>query len=253
MIEKVGFTDVVLGIQARYNNWRVAYSTASIREIADTLRKMGCRVHLMGWFTRKKRFIVTGARDLCRISNAVGPDSIMLDAELHWHRTYDISLKDAVELTSTLFADRPCKLGVTGLARMHSTVKALLEVCDYGLPQAYSIWRPRVENHWSHSPATEPVTLQRTAWNTWSKGNKYLVMGLSCYWASRPDRFAGLKSMDQMTSMRLSIKESKRLGADQFAYWSLKHLMRDNRYAKERVEFLRSLKYDPGLISSVPR
>ncbi len=225
LIEALGFTDVVLGVVLpKTNKFKPSYSTAKIVAAVDDLRQLGVRVHIMAWIYRQKTYIRQCGDWMCRICRETGAESGMLDAEKDWHKGWGISAPEAAKLVKQVFAEMPCPLGVTGLSNLHQTVKPLLEVCDYGLGQAYSIWKPNSPDHWSHSRSTEPLTQQLTSWASWSEGGKPLVMGLSNYWAKRPARFGNLPLMDARQSLLKSLEGTRQAGADEVAYWSLKWL-----------------------------
>lgn len=223
LIEDLGFTDVVLGVGViKSGRFKPKYSDSRIVESAEKIHALGARVHVMSWIKRQRTFIKDLAKWLPEICEATGSATGLLDAELEWHRNFGISAEDAAELMSQELGEMPCPVGVTGLSNLHKTVRPLLGVCDYGLGQAYSIWKPD-KKHWSHSRATEPGAQQATSWTSWGAAGKPLVMGLSNYWARRPARF-GLPAMSARESLETAIEAARRVGATEVAYWSLKWL-----------------------------
>ncbi len=214
-------------------------SDQHIKDSVSKLKDMGIRPHLMAWIRRDKQYIEDCCSWMRSIVEASGAHSAMLDAEHDWHNgSFDVS--DAVDLVAKKFEGRAFKLGITGLSAMHSTVGPLVEASDYGLGQAYSIWKPNADGHWSHNDSTEPGIEQHASWESWKQAGKYLVMGLSNYWASRPKRTVKGKTvpeMSQLESLQTCLDASVQVGAAQIAYWSLKHLRGTGSTVKERQEF----------------
>ena len=231
LIRDMGFTDAVLGIgDDSDGRFRCKYSTARIVASAEAVRALGVRVHLMSWVRRQKTFIDEMAAVLLPLCREADAATLMLDAEGSWHRYQGISAAAAAARVRERLRGLPCPLGVTGLSNLHKTVAPLLAVCDYGLGQAYSIWKPGGA-HWSHGAATEPGPQQAASFASWGTGNKPLIMGLSNYWAARPAR-NGLPPMDVETSLNTSLQAAETAGANEVAYWSLKWLRQKSNAAK---------------------
>jgi hypothetical protein len=239
LLQSLNITDVVLGVEVEYRSWKLKYSEERIIEAVNKLHNRGLQAHLMCWLSRDRTDITQTAQGMIHLANQTQCKTMLLDAEYHWHRGA-MSSGSAAQLIAEGFKEKPCDLGVTGLGILNPSVKHLLKVCDYGIPQAYSIWKPGTEAHWSHSRSTEPGQLQVTSWRSWNTCNKPLIMGLSCYWAERPPR-RGMPRMNQIDSMYHSLETSKVLGANSFAYWSLKHLHR-NSQADQRANFIRAIR-----------
>ena len=225
LIEDLKFTDVVLGVVTEQHPvFTPKYSDAKVIATAHKLRALGVRVHIMAWLRREPGFIRECARWMKAITTETQAASGLLDAEKHWHFGTGISATRAAALVAREFDGMPCSLGVTGLSNLHRTVRPLLDVCDYGLCQAYSIWKPGRAEHWSHSRGTTPKEQQIKAWASWGGGaDKPLVMGLSNYWARRPLR-PGAPAMDARASLKATLDGASLVGATEIAYWSLKWL-----------------------------
>lgn len=224
LIQEMGFTDVVLGIGDDVDGrFRCKFSTSRIVNAAEAVRALGVRVHLMSWVRRERTFITDMAASLVPLCRSAGASTLMLDAEGHWHQSQGISATAAAALVKSALGDLGCPVGVTGLSNLHQTVRPLLDVCDYGLGQAYSIWKPGAGDHWSHSDATRPGWQQAVSWASWSAADKPLIMGLSNYWAARPAR-NGQPKMSAEDSMKAALDSAIKVGAREAAYWSLKWL-----------------------------
>jgi len=225
LIKQLKFTDVVLGVVTEQHSvFTPKYSDARVIAAADKLRTLGVRVHIMAWLRRDRKFIRKCAQWMKAITAATQAASGLLDAEKHWHLGAGISATKAAALVAREFDGMPCSLGVTGLSDLHRTVRPLLDVCDYGLCQAYSIWKPGRTEHWSHSRGTTPKQQQIKSWSSWGAGtNKPLVMGLSNYWTRRPSQ-PETPAMDAHTSMEAALRGATLVGATEIAYWSLKWL-----------------------------
>jgi len=224
MVEEMGFTDVVLGMGVNDNGcFKTKYGKQRVVNSAEQVKALGPRVHVMSWIRRQKTFIRECGEWMVDICEATDAASGMLDAEGDWHRNSGVSAAEGAALVQEVFDGLSCSLGVTGLSKLHSTVRPLLDVCDYGLGQAYSIWKPGSKEHWSHSKATEPGAQQAASWASWGVADKPLVMGLSNYWANRPARF-GMPAMGVRESLEKALEGARLVGADHVAYWSVKWL-----------------------------
>jgi hypothetical protein len=202
----------------------------------------------MGWYSRNESFMKRAAPDLIDLAEATQCRTMLGDAEKYWHEG-NMPVDEAADLTKELFANKPCPFGITGLAKLQRSLVKLIDVVDYRMPQAYPIWKPGKEKHWSHSKATEPVTIQETAWNTWNMADNESVIGLGCYWAMRPARY-GWAKMGQLDSMYRALHTSLALGSKAVAYWSLKHL-HGNKWARQRAEFIRRIRLEPSSLRAL--
>jgi len=162
-----------------------------------------------------------------------GASSILLDAEYHWiHGRMPARQASALVLE---LADGH-RLGVTGYTHLQETVGALLDVCDYGCPQAYAFWNPQ-QSHWSHGAGSEPGAPQRRATREW--GHRPMVMALAAYWLARPAR-RGLPPMTQREAWDVSLAAALEAGPLGIGVWSLKWL-RKWRGHEERMTLVRAL------------
>ncbi len=248
LIVELGFTDAVLGVGDDLDGrFRLKFSKTKIAAAADSLRALGVRIHLMTWARRQRTFIKEMCRAMVPLCNEIGTDTLMLDAERHWHKGQGISPADATQLVMSNLRELTCPVGVTGLSNLHPTVAPLLRACDYGLGQAYSIWKPGTADHWSHGNATEPGRQQAASWASWSSENKPLIMGLSNYWAARPAR-SGKPAVNAEASLAETLESAVKVGASEVAYWSLKWLRRKDATAEAARKITRAIPIDAAPI-----
>jgi hypothetical protein len=226
------FSDVVLGLALNDEpKFAPSYGLKRTTSVINKLYNIGVNVHLMAWMHRDAVFVHDCITYLSKLALDTGADSILLDCEKDWHNgSVDPStvIMHGI-LQNHFFRAGDFDLGVTGLSFLHPTVKHLAEVCDYVIPQAYSIWKPGKENHWSHSDHTEPYYQQRKSYDDWSACEKPIILGLSNYWASRPKRMFTTSSkhnflpkMSTEESLKQSISGAFECNVDGIAYWSLK-------------------------------
>jgi hypothetical protein len=243
LIRDLAFTDVVLGLTATSESaaFRPKYSPARVRQCAQRLAALGVRVHVMAWIRRERRFIRECGAWMTATCAETGASTGLLDAEMDWHEG-SVSAAEASKLVATEFAGMRCPLGVTGLSSLHATVRPLLDACAYGLPQAYSIWKPGAGKHWSRDPSTEPYRQQLASFASWKAAEKPLVMGLSNYWAARPSR-RNEPAMGAERSLQEALRGAAEAGAEEVAFWSLKWLKgngADRRTARQVTLSIRS-------------
>jgi hypothetical protein len=233
-------TDVVLGITAGHSKWRRSMTNQQILDDMNWLHINGMSTHIMFWISRNQTYIDDCIEDLKLLISYIQQNSdlqiksFLYDAEYHWHKG-SLPIHNAIPQLSSFHSyirmvtsnmKRLVQFGVTGLGgkKIHRNVAELLKICDYGLPQAYTPWFPNKvtdgKKHWSHSLSTEPGTIQIDSNEAWGKYNKPLVMGLGCYYLTRPPRF-GLPKMTKEENLTKSLKTTVDLGYDKIAYWSL--------------------------------
>ena len=111
--------------------------------------------------------------------------------------------------------DYNVKLGTTSLLKIPEKVKPLAEISDYTIPQAYSVWFPTKKNHWSHDDIFTPAIAQKIAFKSWNDYSKKIVIGLACYYETRPGWI-------QKRSLRESLEATLDLGINEVAYWDIK-------------------------------
>jgi hypothetical protein len=240
LLELIRFESVILGVGNKYWDeskglWKPAYTEKRIVDTAKELTYKGFRVHIMPWAIRSKAWIEQAVPWFTRVAESSGAYSVLLDAEKQWHiGTY--SAAKAAKLVKEIVLDRPnVLLGVTGLAKLQSPVFPLAAMADVVVPQAYSIWRPLVSSHWSHSKSTFPGVQQALAYKSWmgtGREQGTLIMGLSNYWGARPAFGRYLPSITQEQALVFACAETSRLGVSEAWWWSLKWLMRKTRTAE---------------------
>jgi hypothetical protein len=238
-IRFVGFNDAVLGVGNKNWNpktgvWAPTYSRDAIVKVASALVDCGVRVHLMPWAIRSKYWLDVAVPWFAETAEAAGCLSVLFDVEKDWH-TGSISASKAAKFIADFMDGIPgVALGVTGLSYLHSSVFLLAAIADYVVPQAYSIWRPVVKNHWSHSSSTFPAVQQAAAYKSWSSIGRTdgIVMGLANYWGARPAQ-TGCPALKQAQTLMIACAETERLGCLSAWFWSLKWLLRRTRIADE--------------------
>jgi len=251
MLADCGVSDVVLGVATSKGNWKLNYSREKWLEAAKLCSQHFMKHHYMFWGVPNPNHMTMALETLTSMGSVSGATSIMIDAEGTWHKG-NTADRDA---TIDVLSEYDGYFGVTGLDRMHKTVKPLAEKVDYLLPQAYSFWKPGGAEHWSHSTHTFPAYQQRRAYESWGVPfpSKPYVMGLACYWGKRPKSgvFPGITDIQ---SMRFAMTETIAIwheaanGSEHpegwfhgVAYWSLKHLRGDTAERQARREFLTML------------
>lgn len=250
LLQDIKATDVVLGIAGvESKSFELAFSADTIRANCAQLKAVGINPHLMIWLRRSKQFINDSAEVIVPLVTECEPASLMFDVEGHWHKgRYNV--QDASELVKQVYRDElpNCPIGVTGLSRMHDTVEILSDTiaADYVIPQAYSVWKPTKDKHWSHSSSTEPGDMQMASYTSWMDGKSWrMIMGLGVYWLRRPSR-DGKEAMVDGDNLNICIDATRQLGVDSVAYWSLKHIKNPLR-----KNFITSLRGTPeGLMPS---
>lgn len=248
-------SDVVLGIMSG-NGIPSAMFMHKFVMNTIALQNLGLRVHHMYWLSRNRGRIRDIASTIRTVGSRCSPDTILFDAEGSWHQSDStdptFTAPKARDFLYEQLGELLAVYGLTGIApKMHESLDPLAECSHYLLPQAYSIWHPMSESHWSRSNVTEPGTMQRQAFTGWRRVQSRcqsapLVMGLAAYWTKRP-------KMSQLDSMSRCIEAVRQLGVNEVAYWSLKHLMSSPRsrhvdiQASERATFIRNLSSDSWL------
>jgi hypothetical protein len=232
-IEATRCTDVVLGVANADKPFRLKGKRADWLRAMASLDGMGVRSHVMPWARRDESFIRAMMAQCLDLADEGGASSILLDAEYHWiHGRMDAT--DAAVLARQLAGD--IRLGVTGYTKVQESLDPLLDVCDYGCPQAYAFWRPGGE-HWSHGAGSEPGAPQRRAIREW--GHKPMVVALAAYWLARPAR-RGLPPMTQREAWDVSLAAALEADPMGIGVWSLKWLHKWTGH-QERLALVRAL------------
>ena len=235
-IRFAGFNDVVLGIGNKFSSgvWVPTYPKGRIIDVAKRLIDNGSRVHLMPWAIRSEHWLKHAVPWFAKTAEEAGCLSVLFDAEKDWHNG-TISAAKAAKFITDCMSDLPdIGFGVTGLSNLHSSVFPLAVMADYVVPQAYSIWRPAVKNHWSHSKSTFPGVQQSTAYKSWCSTGRTegFVMGLANYWGTRPVQ-VGCPALTQTQTLMIACAETERLGCLSAWFWSLKWLLKKSKTADD--------------------
>jgi len=249
---EMNVTDVVLGIAMEPKLWKRSMSNEQIVNDVQWLTSNGMRAHLMCWFTRQRKFIKAAAKSMKEavtiVRNAdLSVDSILFDCEHHWNQSNTLKLDAAIDLVveefKWAFNDDNLLVGITGLANLTKSCKAMLKICDYGIGQGYAVWFPDSvggPDHFTHSLDYEPGKPEGLVRETWTPHAEDEVLGLACYYEKRPTRF-GLPAMTAETARTLSLQAARDLGYTKVAYWSLNHCPGDKPWRQERRDFIRRI------------
>jgi hypothetical protein len=232
-----GASDVVFGFWSESGrNFRPrAWRRNDVFRVVDACVGRGVRPHLMLWANRHVEAFPRALDWLDETRRVVpGVASILFDCEGHWHRGRGIASADAPKLVEERFGDIPW--GVTGLTRLHKTVRPMAERANYVVPQCYSFWRPDGK-HWSHSKSTSPQYQQVVGDASWRAVNDNVIMGLACYWGARPGVPGLVASLTASQTMRACAAETSALGVRDAWYWSLKWLRERSPRGEEVREF----------------
>jgi hypothetical protein len=188
-------------------------NTARIEALCRRAQDNGIETHLMSWIMPYERYIEGAAERLIPLCGDVGAASLQWDAEEPWvlaRKQKRMGFKEAASLIAEKFSDLSCEMGVTaiGFASIPK-VGPLVEVCDYGVPQAYSTTRSGVK----------PGSGQKMLHKRWrNKFGKPIVMGLAAF------RQSGIPGHTVESAMKACIKASGELGCTAVIYWSLQHI-----------------------------
>lgn len=237
IIKNLNVSDVVLGV-GKPPYGQITFSNNSIITCSNALAEAGINVHLMSWVSRRTEEHIEYAYNLLKsFTNIIDCKSIMLDLEKDWI-VGQYSLDRAIDMTKDLVDKIQCQFGVTSYSLLPSSVIPILDICDYVIPQAYSVWKPSNTKHWTHSDLTIPGDMQEISCSVWSKhiNKEKIVMGLGCYWLLRPN------VISEYENLKICIDKVKELEIDKVAYWSLKHLVKNTGYNQVRRRFISTLK-----------
>jgi len=237
IVKASGVTDVVLGVAGSSKPFRLKGREDGWIKSIGWLTEAGIGVHLMPWMRRDEVFIRQAFEGMRPLFDTGHVSSLLLDCEWHWIHG-GMPAVEAAELCRDK-ADG-IRLGVTGYTKVQESLDPLLQLCDYGCPQAYGFWSPK-EDHWSHNPGSEPGAPQARAYRNWS--DKPIVMGVAAYWLARPAR-RGLPPMSYADAWRANLQAALRppdgSSLEGIAIWSLKWLHRWSGH-KDRMALVQNL------------
>lgn len=239
-------TDVVFGLNfGNDGNFKHLNKERLIKDV-QWCQNNNIRIHLMPWMIRNKDFIVSCYENLQEFLELmemyhIDIKSVLLDAEKDWFFGDDLlDLDDAIKLTKNFkfkLKNKNIELGVTSLLKIQEPIKPLAKLCDYVLPQAYSVYFQNKSNHWSHNEVFTPGISQEVAYNSWSKYNNNIVMGLAIYNEYRPP-LNGHRGFPINLSLETSLNVTKSIGVDRIAYWDLNKIIGKGHKTAIRREFL---------------
>lgn len=231
--EQLQADTLIIGVPSRpimSPRWRPIWSLAKLEERLAAYRQAGLDPVVMPWAVRELVWLeeaIPWLRHLCEFESK---PAALLDAEPDrrrpcWHRG-GVRSEAAAEFVAEGLEG--LEWGVSGLDRLHRTVKPLAKLAKFKIPQAYSFWKPKA-GHWSQSRHTFPGRQQDLALDSWTQddsGDGEVIMGLANYWQRRPAaglhvRFPGLKPAH---SLRLAAAETVALGVKAAWYWALEHV-----------------------------
>ena len=195
------------------------HKPSRIKALCKRAQDNGIETHLMSWIMPHRRYLERAAATLMPLCEDVGAASLQWDAEEPWVLAQKhMGFRQAADLVAERFSDLPCEMGVTaiGFASV-SKVGPLLEVCDYGVPQAYSTTKSGVK----------PGSGQKRLHKRWrNKFGKPIVMGLAAF------RQSDIPGHTIESAMKACIKASGELGCTTVIYWSLRHIRTSARVRK---------------------
>jgi hypothetical protein len=227
-IEYLRLTDVVLFVNALEETaFTLPVSRERrLQEVSLELHSRGVSPHLISWLRPTERYMTDAATRLRPLCMTTGARSLLFDAEEPW--THHPSLKGRGARAAEALLQRfwkfdfwPCLLGMSGITFVPAEVKPLTQLCDYVLPQAYSVAK--------EGTVYRPGVTQRKAYELWSGFGKPMVMGLAAY---KPNRYGGFSPAG---SMQKAITATEDLAISEVAYWSLRWIVE----SKERTAFIR--------------
>lgn len=214
-IQELQVTDVALMInQNTERTFQLPADRARrIEDVCWDLEEIGVDSHLVTWLRPTEPYMTEAARLLRPLCESTGVRSLQFDVEEPWTRNVRGEAGARSALTRWWrFTDWPCCLGTTGITSRPASVKPVAELCDYALPQAYSVARD--------NPIYRPGVTQRRAWEIWSDLAKPIVMGLAAW---NLNRHGGLS---QTEAMQKAIVASEDLpDVVEVAYWSLRWIL----------------------------
>ena len=234
--DSAGMKDIVLGVYSKHptkfkpRGW----SMAKLQEIVEACAETGLVPHLMIWAVRDKNRL-PASLDWCRAAMEKIPQlrSVLLDCEGQWHKGKGIGPNAAAHMTAEKL--KGYRWGVTGLTKLHRTVRPVAMAASYVLPQCYSFWKPGGK-HWSHSRSSFPMTIQATGVESWKEAESEIIMGLGCYWANRPA--SGLTpALSASQTMSACAIETVALEVYSAWYWSLKWMRARSAHGREVRQF----------------
>lgn len=221
LLETVGARMIAIGVPSKPGNVFIPkFSQSRIEERFKACRSAGLETYAMVWGKRAREYV----RSAVEWINGI-PDDVwaILDAEKDWHDgEKGFSPEEAASVIDLMMNG---SLITTGLGELHDSVKPLVRDSFAVIPQPYSIWRPDVSNHWSHSPSTFPGYQQIQSIESWSKAIDISCVspGLSCYWAERPGSASSPKLTAEM-NLTMSVATCVGLGCREVWFWCLEWL-----------------------------
>lgn len=236
MMREIGISDAYICLIAKRN-------FSGMRSVEDTIVSLrtvvdeGLVPHLMYWVFRDSAYIAAMVNHVVQSTKLIYPASILLNCE----KDYETGKYDPIQAAAQIrLGLSNYKLGVVRIfdPTPSPAMAAVINVCEYDMPEAYSIWFPQQEPHWSHDKATFPGTMQQNIAEH-RVPNKRLVMGLACYFGDRPATTAHPKMSKELT-ISMSLNETHRQGVHEAVYWSMPHLTRGDKTANETLMCLKS-------------
>lgn len=244
LLQRLKADDVYLGLNNEQDAdfklfWNKSNQKLAQQKLIDKckeLRDLGFTVHIMPWLRPLKEYSEQCAEVVLTVyeqSQAV--ESILFDCEVFFLKKglpSGFDHQDALDEYWFPVWQDGIVYGVTSYAYVRPQLAPLLNLpaITYGIPQAYSIYNPKMP--WTLQAAAQPGQLQKGAFNSWSKYDLEVVMGLPAYKLTRPN-MSQLEAMQQASTMT-----HETLGINRNAYWSLGNI----KYSKQRIDFIRGLK-----------
>lgn len=238
LAREAGFTELIIGVPNTKPEMGFAPAKED-RQVLSALRATataGLLPGIMVWAERSPAWMGAALPWLARMATEAKAIPV-LDCEgpirgsgPGWHRG-TLPAQEAAEGVAHALDDH--EWAVTGLPSLHESLRPLVQRASFVIPQAYTVWHPSEPEHWSHSDATFPGQMQMDAaasWLPWTNGS--LIMGLSCYWAERPDAGKGVPAISARLNLVSSIAGAISVGADAVWFWKLETLKNPDSKAR---------------------
>lgn len=216
-IQDLQVTDVALMINSE-NDRAFEISKAKSRRIEEVcwdLEEIAVSSHLVTWLRPTEAYMTRAAAALRPLCLSTGARSLLFDVEGPWVRNVaGESAARSVLARFWRFQDWPCYLGASGITGLDPQVRPVAELCDYVLPQAYSVAKK--------SSLYRPGTTQRLAHKSWRDLGKQITMGLAGW---KLNRYGGISETASMQRSITATEDLRDPTVFEVAYWSLHWLL----------------------------
>jgi hypothetical protein len=233
------FRDLIIGLPPKDMHAKRWYPKVNVdrwlRKIEEFKAAFPGRleIYMMYWGVRNKQWLEDSLSHIKDISDELGTKPV-LDNEGEWHKG-NLDPYVAKDKIVDVFGSGYI---VTGLDKLRSSLRPVVQSCSLAIPQAYSIWKPKVQNHWSHSSHTFPGYQQVRALNSWSQyiDKEKIVQGLSNYWGDRPAT-GKQPALTQNQTMMLAATQTIDLELFEAWYWTIEFLSHKSAKGRQVRKF----------------